>query len=276
MVHTDLSIKPESKRQQIWRLVSEGHPPKDIAVKLNTSVENVWKEKSLLKSRGGLVVSRSTTQQSKKQNETILFSPGLEQVDRHSTELQKVNSRKRSGPIDYLLDIPLLSSDDLKTIYREFKAGKKPIDIMAEYGFHPEAVEIEYRRFKDLSERDSDELLRSIMLNVTGKGYEKEPARNSTIKKLIEDYHQKGYLTNMEILELLGQYTKEEVDQRLDFMVFDQSSRLPSGFRRLRCSNCDNKHLDVIVHDKFPLGKEVVNKYDGKAPCQVCLIEMNS
>jgi hypothetical protein len=276
MIHTDLPNKPESKRQQIWRLVSEGHSPKDIAARLNTSVENVWKEKSMLKSRGGLVVSRSTTQQSKKQNEMILFSPGLEQVDLNSTELQKVKSRKRSDPTDYLLDIPPLSSDDLKTLYSEFKAKKKPIDIMAEYGFHPEAVEIEYRRFNDLSERDSDELLRSIMLYVSGKGYEKEPAKNSTLKKLIDSYNQKGCLTNMEILELLGQYTKEEVDQRLDLMVFDSTSRLPGGFRRLRCSNCDNTHLDVIVHDKLPLGKEVANKYDGKALCQSCLSEMNS
>lgn len=122
MIHTDLPNKPESKRQQIWRLVSEGHPPKDIALKLNTSVENVWKEKSLLKSRGGLVVSRSTTQQSKKQNETILFSPGLEQVERNSMELRNVKLRKSAGSMDYLSDIPLLSSDDLRTLYKEFKA----------------------------------------------------------------------------------------------------------------------------------------------------------
>lgn len=276
MIHTDLPNKPESKRQLIWRLVAEGHPPKDIAARLNTSVENVWKEKSLLKSRGGLVVSRSTMQQSKKQNEMILFSQGLEQLDRNSMELQKVKSRRRSEPMGYLLDIPLLSSDDLKILYSEFKAKKKPIDIIAEYGFHPEAVEIEYRRFNDLSERDSDELLRSIILYVSGRGYEKKYAKNSTLRKLIDNYNQKGCLTNMEILELLGQYIKEEVDQKSKLMLFDPTSRLPDGFRRLRCSNCDNPHLDVIVRDKLPLGKEVANRYDGKARCHVCLSEMNS
>ena len=71
-------------------------------------------------------------------------------------------------------------------LYREFKSGKKPIDILAEYGFHPEAVEIEYRRFIELSERDNDELLKQLMLNVIQKGYEKEPVRNINIKTLID------------------------------------------------------------------------------------------
>jgi hypothetical protein len=164
----------------------------------------------------------------------------------------------------------------LKTLYREFKSGKKPIDILAEHSFHPDAVEIEYRRFIELSERDNDELLKQIMLKVIQKGYEKEPLRNINIKTLIERSGQRGYLTKNEISELLALYIEAEVQHKMDLSLFDPSRRLPRGFRRLRCSNCDNTHIGVIVHDKLPLGRELVNRYDGKGLCHVCQSEKNS
>jgi hypothetical protein len=250
--------------------------PRDIAVKLNTSVENVWKEKSLLKSRGGFIVSRNTTQQFKKQSEMILFDPEGEQGERSSTALQRLKSRKSTGLSDYLIDVPQLNSEGLMIVYRELKSGKKPIDILAEHGFHPEAVEIEYRRFVELSERDSDELLKRIMLKVIQKGYEKEPVGNIKIKTLIDRYRQRGYLTNNEILELLDLYNEEEVRREMDLSLFDPDGRLPMGFRKLRCGKCNEKYLGVIVQDKLPTGREVVDKYDGKALCHVCLAEMNS
>lgn len=277
MIHTNTSNKPESKRQQIWRLVSEGNlTTRDIALRLNTSVENVWKEKSLLKSRAGLIVSRSSTQESKKQSEITLFDPEGEQGDRTSMALQKIKSRKSTGLSDYLIDIPHLDSEGLMTLYKEFKSGKKPIDIIAEHGFHPEAVEIEYRRFIELSERDNDGLLKQIMLKVNQKGYEKEPVRNINIKTLIDRNRQRGYLTNNEISELLALYIEDEVQYEMDLSLIDPDRRLPRGFSRLRCSNCNNSHVGVIVHDKLPLGRELVDRYDGKALCHVCLNEMNS
>jgi hypothetical protein len=244
--------------------------PRDIALRLNTSVENVWKEKSLLKSRAGLIVSRSTTQQSKKQSEMILFDPEGEQGCRSSTALQKIKSRKSTSLSNYLIDIPELDSEGLMTLYMEFKSGKKTIDILAEHGFHPDAVEIEYRRFTELSERDSDELLKRIMLNVIQKGYDKEPVMNINIKTLIDLYRQRGYLTNNEILEFLALYTKEEVQQEMDLSVFDSDRELPRGLRRLRCGKCNGNHIGVILHDKTSLGRELVDKYDGKILCDVC------
>ena len=162
------------------------------------------------------------------------------------------------------------------TLYREFKSGKKPIDILAEHGFHPEAVEIEYRRFIELSERNNDELLKQIMLNVIQKGYEKEPVRNINIKTLIDRYRQRGYLTINEISELLALYIEEEVRDEIDLTLLDPDRKLPRGFRRLRCRNCNNTLMDVIVHDKLPLGRELVDRYDGKALCPVCINEMKS
>jgi hypothetical protein len=244
--------------------------PRAIAVKVNTTVENVWKEKSLLKSRGGLVLSRRTTKQSNKKSELILFDPDGEQEDGSGITSEKIRSRKNTNLSDYLIDIPQLDSEGLRTLYREFKSGKKPIDILAEYGFHPDTVEIEYRRFMQLSERDSDELLRRIMLNMIQRGYENEPVRNRNIKALIDLYRQRGYLSHNEILDILALYTQEEVQEEIGLLAIDSERRLPEGFRRLRCGKCNEKLLDAILCDKLPLGKKMLDEYDRKILCKVC------
>ena len=114
------------------------------------------------------------------------------------------------------------------------------------------------------------------MLNVIQKGYEKEPVRNINIKTLIDRYRQRGYLTINEISELLALYIEEEVRDEIDLTLLDPDRRLPRGFRRLRCRNCNNTLMDVIVHDKLPLGRELVDRYDGKALCHGCINEMKS
>ena len=112
------------------------------------------------------------------------------------------------------------------------------------------------------------------MLNVIQKGYEKEPVRNINIKTLIDLSRQRGYLTKNEISELTL-YIDAEVQHEMDIWLSIQMGGF-RGIRRLRCSNCDNTHIGVIVHDKLPLGRELVDKYDGKGLCHVCQSEKNS
>ena len=52
------------------------------------------------------------------------------------------------------LDVRELDEEGLKTLYTEMKDGKKPADIIARYGFHPEVVEKEYQRFLRLNEHN--------------------------------------------------------------------------------------------------------------------------
>jgi len=81
---------------------------------------------------------------------------------------------------------------------------------------------------------------------------------------------QKGYLTNSEILELLAANTKEEVQEELEMLLLDKDRRFPSGFRRLRCGKCGEKMLDVVLCDRLPLGRELVDRYDTKILCGFC------
>ena len=71
------------------------------------------------------------------------------------------DGRRRATPDIYnynhhyrFLNIRDLDEDGLKTLYTEFKDGKKPVDIIARHGYHPEVVEKEYQRFSRLNEHN--------------------------------------------------------------------------------------------------------------------------
>lgn len=266
--------KPKSKRDEIWRLVSEGKlTAKEIALELNTTVQNVWKETSLLRSRGGLVIRDSIAQQSNK-SRLFFLDPAEEQRGAGILGFNKILHRSTSLLND-LIDIPQLDSEGLKIIYREFKSGKKPIDILAEYGFHPEIVEGEYQRFMQLTERDIGDLTKHIMLSMTRKGYTEATPRNDKIKALITLYHHRGYLLNNEILDLWEQYTQEVRDE-MDLMVVDTDGRLPKGFSRIRCRVCNRMLPDIILCSKLPLGKKLYDEYDGRLLCEACSHDYNN
>ena len=125
-----LHLKPKSKREQIWRLASEGKlTAKEIALELDTTVQNVWKETSLLRSRGGLVIRNSIAQQSNKSK--MIFLNPAEQSGDGILGFNKI-LHKSTTLLNDLIDVPQLDSEGLKILYREFKSGKKPIDILAE------------------------------------------------------------------------------------------------------------------------------------------------
>jgi hypothetical protein len=177
---------------------------------------------------------------------------------------------------DYSIDIPPIDSVGLKTMYREFRSGKKPVEILAEYGLHPDTVEIEYQRFMQQSERDSDELVRGIILNITSKGYENSPVKNGKIKSLIDLYRRKGYLSNTEILSLLALYTEEEVQEGIDLMAIDRRVKPPKGFSRIRCRNCKEEFIEAILCDRLPIGKKLLAEYDEKIICDACTENLNN
>jgi hypothetical protein len=242
--------------------------PDEIALKVDTTRQNVWKEISILRSKGGLAYRKTTAQQSNK-SEMIFFNPGEEQNSAGILGLSKIRHRTPSSVND-LIDVPELDSAGLKILYGEFKSGRKPIDILAEYGYHPEIVEIEYQRFMQFSERDYDDLMKRIILTLKRKGYVDESGRNEKIKAFIQLYRQRGYLTNTEILNLLGLYVQEEVQDKTDLMLIDTGGRLPNGFSRIRCCQCKEMLGDAILSDKLPSGKKPLEEYDEKLLCGAC------
>src|SRR6188472_971933 len=156
---------PEStnKKAQIIKLLSEGnHSTKNIARIVGTTEAYVWKEKSKLKTRGFLI-SRDTEVISK-----------TSQLNIYSNNT--------------LLSVPQLDTEGLKKLYSEFGIGKKPAEIIAKNGFHPEVVENEYQRFSRLTEHDVDALQRKFFLDFN-QGLATANNNNNTANLLIEKYN---------------------------------------------------------------------------------------
>jgi biotin operon repressor len=117
----------------IIKLLSEGNrSTKDIARIAGTTEAYVWKEKSKLKTAGLLISS--------------------------DTEVISKSSQLNIYTNNSLLSVPQLDAEGLKKLYGEFVIGKKPAQVIAEYGFHPDLVENEYQRFLRFVEYNIDAL----------------------------------------------------------------------------------------------------------------------
>lgn len=198
-----LGEKPINKKEQIINLLAEGKlSVKEIARTVHTTEANVYKERS--KARG-LLIRRKT-----RSDEMVMVAGDVDTPSLSSRRL------KSEGNHHYqYLNIPDLDSEGIKKLYTEFKEGKKPADIIADHGFHPEVVEKEYQRFMKLNERDIDILQSKIISD-----FVKRPSKNT--KPLLEKYKTTGFLTHYELFELITLKAKDNTEQEADF--WSQSS----------------------------------------------------
>jgi hypothetical protein len=175
-----------TKKQRIKELIADGnYSASDVARMVGTSIANVWKEKSNLR-RSNLVMGQKVERSEK----SFLVASSAHDIVRSNM------SRTRGGKEEYreLLDLPMITSEDLKILYRELCEGKKPDEIIAAHGFHPEVVEAEYRRVNKL---DSRSLLHRIVNEVI---MFKLGLRG---EELIAKYRREGELSEDEVIELL-------------------------------------------------------------------------
>jgi biotin operon repressor len=224
-----------NKREQIIKLLSEGnHSTKNIARIVGTSEAYVWKEKSKLKTRGFLI-SRNTEVISK-----------TSQLNIYSNNT--------------LLGVPQLDTEGLKKLYSEFGIGKKPAQIVAENGFHPELVENEYQRFSRLTEHDVDALQRKFFLDF--KGLATTNNNNNTTNRLVEKYNKDGKLTIDEFITLIKLMLNEKYQTGKDSVINNIiNGILPDGWKVETCINCNKpitgsmmdptKKLRITTSDSF-------------------------
>ncbi len=193
-----LGRKPINKKEQILNLLAEGkHSVEEIAKIVHTTEANVYKEKS--KARG-LYLRRKT-----RSDEMVMVAG---ESDSFALPSQRL---KPEGNHHYqYLNIPDLDGEGIKKLYTEFKAGKKPPDIIANYGFHPEVVEKEYQRFMKMNERDMDVLQNKIISD-----FIKQPSKNT--KLLFEKYKTTGFLTHYELFELITLKLKDVIEEDRNF-----------------------------------------------------------
>ena len=238
MTEESLPIVPEStnKREQIIKLLSEGnHSTKNIARIVGTTEAYVWKEKSKLKTRGFLI-SRDTEVISK-----------TSQLNIYSNNT--------------LLSVPQLDTEGLKKLYSEFGIGKKPAEIIAQNGFHPEVVENEYQRFSRLTGDDADALQRKFFLDLN-QGLVTSTKNNNTANLLIEKYNKEEKLTIDEFIILIKLMLNEKYRAGKDSVINNiKNGILPDGWKVETCIRCNKpitesimdptKKLRITISDTF-------------------------
>ena len=183
-----------SKGQRIRDMLTsdKDYSPQEIAKDVGTTLGNVWKEKSKLKAKGFEI---RRVQASENKDETIFIHQ---------------DGRRRATPDIYnyshhyrFLNIRDLDEDGLKTLYTELKDGKKPVDIIAQHGFHPEVVEKEYQRFSRLNEH-----------NILGSFQKKiiESLRCIGNMTLISKLEKEGHLSVNEFIELIELRLNQDIE----------------------------------------------------------------
>ena len=190
--------KPTNKKEQILDLLAEGKlSVKEIARTVHTTEANVYKERS--KARG-LLIRRKT-----RIDEMVMVAGDVDTSSLPSRRL------KSEGNHHYpYLNIPDLDSEGIKKLYTEFNVGKKPPNIIADHGFHPEVVEKEYQRFMKMNERDIDVFQNKIISN-----FIKWPSKNT--KHLLEKYKTTGFLTHDELFDLIELRFKDGIEEDRNF-----------------------------------------------------------
>ncbi|MCC2649477.1 MAG: hypothetical protein K0S67_2132 [Nitrososphaeraceae archaeon] len=246
-----LGEKPNNKKEQILDLLAEGKlSVKEIARTVNTTEANVYKERS--KARG-LLIRRKT-----RSDEMVMMAGDVDTSSLPSRRL------KSEGNHHYpYLNIPDLDGEGIKKLYTEFQAGKKPPDIIANHGFHPEVVEKEYQRFMKMNERDIDVFQNRIISTVI-----KRPSKNT--KPLVEKYKTNGFLTDNELSELVRLKLRDDYQLEIDIWGLDEEAYLPKGWSRIRCKNCNKNEVGVILNPTFGIGKHIFEQYNNNYICDIC------
>jgi hypothetical protein len=238
-----LGEKPINKKEQILNLLAEGKlSVKEIARTVHTTEANVYKERS--KARG-LLIRRKT-----RSDEMVMVAGDVDTSSLPSRRL------KSEGNHHYpYLNIPDLDSEGIKKLYTEFNTGKKPPNIIADHGFHPEVVEKEFQRFLKMNQHEFNIFQNRIISTII-----KRPSKYT--KGLVEKYKTQGVLTDNELSELFTSKVREDYEREIDMWGLDNYSYLPRGWSRIRCRSCNKNEVGVIVNSTFGIGKHLLEQYN--------------
>jgi hypothetical protein len=207
---TDLPEQTKTKKQQIREMVIS-HPEysaEEIGNRVGTTKENVWKEKSKMGSEGLIVRRRTRTKiTAERKDDRMLLLTSATASGRESDSTLKNTARPRSLALKtksssdddrylHYLNISPVDTEGMKIMYQEFKNGTKSVNIIAEHGYPPTVVEVEYRRFLRLQATDIQELQTFI-----GDQLVKYPLDG--LGALEQKYKQTGILTIEEMNEVV-------------------------------------------------------------------------
>ncbi len=135
--------------------------------------------------------------------------------------------------------------EELKTLYSGFNAGKRPSDVIADQGYHPDVVEFEYQRFTRLIDRDNYALLKTIIADC--EAYSK-PAEKLIL--LVKKYYNEVYLSNNDVYELIKLRIEHESQSRLESLMLSSIDSLVEGIVKLKCNVCKKPLPGVLLDSR--------------------------
>jgi hypothetical protein len=248
---SNLPVGAKTKREQIWKHLEDGnYSAPEISKLVGTPIENVYKETSLFrKSSRKVVLTKS------RKNSVVTSPSGRREV----SQTEKVRLEVEAN--DHV-SAPPLEGEALKALYSDFRSGRSASEIVANRGFHPEAVEIEERRYLRMLSHDSSNLIARIVNDVVN-------TRSELIDKIKEKYFANGSLDNSDLnillkLNNLEQYRNGE--SSLLSAISDSAGQLPDEFVRPICCMCSAPIRDIIFRRGSHAEREVAN---AKLSCHV-------
>lgn len=197
----------------------------ETAREANTTKNVVYKIRSILKTKGFVteeelrrgrkkgsafspfpnLLSDPLTEQ--KATDTITSQPSILESEGRQRSFSTGDNHNVASQRQY--GYRELSEEDYKILYSAFKEGKQPPEIIREYGYLPDIVELEYQRF--LKYRDCnvfaipEQLLSAFADNDS----------RDEIKKLALEYRKKGYWSTAEIVTFVELVIEERLEPRL-------------------------------------------------------------
>ena len=238
---SDLSVGAKIKKHRIWELLEAGnYSPDEISKLVGTTVENVYKETSLLRKSGRKVVLVRS-----RKNSIVTSPSGRREVSRTEKVRLEVESNEH-------ISMSSLGNDEIRALYGDFQSGQKPAEIVAKRGLHPEAVEIEYRRHQRMLEQDRGSLVEQIVNNII-------TAHSDSVDMIKERYRRGGLLGNSEVTLLLSLNNVAQFENGQNALlsrISDLSKALPDGCVRPSCNICKSPIADILITQNSHAEKE--------------------
>lgn len=209
-----------TKKERIRELSSDSTlSARDVARIAGTTEANVWKEKSNLK-RSGLMVRQKVERSDK----TVLLA-----TDSQDALIRGISTRNGTTRQEYqaLLEIPPIDPEGMKILYSDLLEGKKPAEIIAAHGFHPDVVEVEYRRVNKLDPRSlADRIITDYVVNPGPKNAE-----------IVKKFRNGGEISEDEVMELLIESTNAGTEAALAYYgVAREKEEQKAGYRHYSTS----------------------------------------
>jgi hypothetical protein len=152
-----------------------------------------------------------------------------------------------------------LTRDERKAVWSMFGPGKTPADVIRRYGFTPEVIESEYKKYLAFVGRDFSGIQRNVLELATRyiDFVQLSVDEKKEWKEVTDKFSKAGELSNSQFVFLLDINNKAWFYRGRD-SIKNASLELPKGLSRPTCKYCNGPLDGVVVNYTDPFGRAVI------------------